>query len=61
MPESACSSCHRAAARALKLTTTLPGATVTADTPLSMTDRVCDLEIRLCTFIAEHDLSFTIS
>ena len=52
---------HRAAARACKLTTTLPGATVTADTSLSMTDRVCDLEICLCTFIAEHDLSFTIS
>lgn len=38
----------------------MPGATVTADTPLSMTDRVCDLKICLCTFIAEHDLSFRI-
>ena len=48
---------YRVAARALKHTATLPGATVAAHTLSSMTDRVCEL----CTFIAEHDLSFTIS
>lgn len=45
---------HRA--RALKLTTMLTGATVTADRLLSMTYCVCDLKIHLCTFTVEHDL-----
>ena len=52
---------HRAAVHALEHTTRLPGATTTADVPASTTDRVCDLKIRVCTFIAKHDLSFKIS
>lgn len=36
-------------------------ATATADVAAPMTDRVCDLKIRVCSFIAEHDLSFTIA
>lgn len=52
---------HRAAVQALLYTCTLPGATSTANTPASFTDRVCEQKIRLCAFIAEHDLSFTIS
>ena len=43
---------HRAAVCALQHTTPLPGATTTADVPASITDRVCDLKIRVCTFIA---------
>ncbi|KAK7933643.1 hypothetical protein WMY93_004539 [Mugilogobius chulae] len=33
----------------------------TTETQLSMADRVCDLKIRVCGFIAEHDLSLTLS
>ena len=51
---------HRAAF--LQHTTLLPGAT-TADVglPASITDRVCDLKIRMCMFIAEHNLSFRLA
>ena len=53
---------HQAAVRALQHTTVLPGATVTSeDARISMTDRVCNQKVRICTFIAEHDLSFTIA
>ncbi|XP_049334435.1 uncharacterized protein LOC125801679 [Astyanax mexicanus] len=52
---------HKAAARAVQYTTLLPGASATADIPPSMADRVSNLKIRLCTFIAEHDLSFTVA
>src|SRR4029434_781079 len=43
---------HRAAVCALQHTTPLPGATTTAYVPASITDRVSDLKIRVCTFIA---------
>lgn len=52
---------HKAAVHALQHATTLRGATVPAATSSSMTDRVCNQKIRVCTFIAEHDLSFPIS
>ena len=52
---------HSASIRALHHTSRLPGATATADVPASMTDRVTDLKIRVCSFIAEFDLSFTIA
>ncbi|KAL0149030.1 hypothetical protein M9458_055645, partial [Cirrhinus mrigala] len=52
---------HKATVRALQHTSRLPGATATADIPPSMTDHVTDLKIRLCSFIAELDLSFTIA
>ena len=52
---------HKAAARAVQHTTLLPGASATADIPPSMADRVTNLKVRLCSFIAEHDLSFTIA
>ncbi|KAL0154205.1 hypothetical protein M9458_050459, partial [Cirrhinus mrigala] len=52
---------HKATVRALQHTSRLPGATATADIPPSMTDRVTDLKIRLCSFTAELDLSFTIA
>ncbi len=52
---------HKAAVRALQHTSRLPGATATADVAAPMTDRICDLKIRVCSFIAEHDLSFTIA
>ncbi len=52
---------HQAAVRAIQHTSRLPGATATADIRPSMTDRVADLKIRLCSFIAEFDLSFTIA
>lgn len=44
----------------LQLTSCLPGATAT-DVGAPMSGRVCGLKIRVCSFIAEHDLSFTIS
>lgn len=52
---------HKATVRALQHTSRLPGATATAAIPPSMTDRVTDLKIRLCSFIAELDLSFNIA
>ena len=52
---------HKAAGGALQHTTLLPGATTTADLPASITDRVCDLKIRVRTLIAEHDLSFRLT
>ncbi|KAK7933645.1 hypothetical protein WMY93_004541 [Mugilogobius chulae] len=53
---------HRAAVRSLAHTSSLPGASAaTTETQLSMADRVCDLKIRVCGFIAEHDLSLTLS
>ncbi|KAI7805551.1 hypothetical protein IRJ41_010841 [Triplophysa rosa] len=48
---------HNAAVRALQYTSSLPGATsTTTEVHASMVDRV-----RICSFIAEHDLSFTVS
>lgn len=52
---------HKAAARSVQYTSRLPGASATADIPPSITDRMTDLKIRLCAFIAEHDLSFTVA
>ncbi|XP_028292840.1 uncharacterized protein LOC114455661 [Gouania willdenowi] len=53
---------HKAAVRALKHTSSLPGAvTVTAEAPISMADRVCNQKVRICAFIAEHDLLFTLA
>ncbi|KAL1250518.1 hypothetical protein QQF64_018314 [Cirrhinus molitorella] len=52
---------HKATVRALQHTSSLPEATAMADIPPSMADRVTDLKIRLCSFIAELDLSFTIA
>lgn len=52
---------HRAIVRSLQHTTTLPGAETTATPLTSFTDRVCEQKLRLCAFISQHDLSFTIS
>ncbi|XP_026124635.1 uncharacterized protein LOC113106835 [Carassius auratus] len=53
---------HNAAVRALQYTCSLPGATsTTTEIHASMADRVCDVKVRICSFIAEHDLSFTVS
>lgn len=53
---------HNAAVRALQYTCSLPGATsTTTEVQASFADRVCDLKVRICSFIAEHDLSFTVA
>ena len=62
---------HKASVRALSHTAVLPGASATGDgsgcvgegthRTLSMTDRVYEQKIRLCAFIAEHDLVSTYS
>ena len=53
---------HKANVRALRHTSSLPGATVTTtEVGPSMADRVCAQKVRICSFIAEHDLSLTIS
>lgn len=53
---------HKAAVRSLQHTSRLPGASeTTTNAHASMTDRVCNLKVRVCAFIAEHDLSLTMS
>lgn len=53
---------HNAAVCALQYTCSLPGATsTTTEVYASMADRVCDLKVRICSFVAEHDLPFTVS
>ncbi|XP_062268267.1 uncharacterized protein LOC133974640 [Platichthys flesus] len=53
---------HKANVRALRHTSSLPGAAVTTtEVGPSMADRVCTQKVRICSFIAEHDLSLTIS
>lgn len=51
-----------ASVRALCYVTMLTGAVATVSpAPSSMQGRVCNLKVRICTFIAEHHQSFTIS
>lgn len=52
---------HKAAVRALQHTVSLPGATTTTKARASKADCVCKQKIRICAFIAEHDLSLTMS
>lgn len=52
---------HKAAVRALQHTFSLPGATTTTKARASKADCVCKQKIRICAFIAEHDLSLTMS
>lgn len=53
---------HKASVRSLQHTSSLPGATTTTtEVRSSMADRVCAQKVRICSFIAENDLSLTIS
>lgn len=52
---------HKAAIRALQQTSPLQGATATSEVAAPIIDRTWVLKIRIFSFIAEHDLSFTIA
>lgn len=52
---------HKAAVQALQHTSHLLVATATVEVAAPIIDRTCDLRTRVCSFIAEPDMSFTIA